>query len=96
MKILALEKETKQTQQNKFDPYLQDEAAKVYELYLSGIIRELYFHEMEHTAILILECSDANEAQKVLSELPLVKAGLITFDLIPLVPYSGFSRLFDA
>jgi muconolactone delta-isomerase len=96
MKILALEKETKQTQQNKFDPYLQDEAAKVYELYLSGIIRELYFHETEHTAILILECSDANEAQKVLSELPLVKAGLITFDLIPLVPYSGFSRLFDA
>jgi hypothetical protein len=32
----------------------------------------------------------------VLSGLPLVNAGLIAFELIPLVPYSGFSRLLNA
>jgi hypothetical protein len=95
MKILALEKEVKPTQPNEFHPYLLDEAKKVYELYLSGIIREFYFHETDHTAVLILECSNADEAQNVLNSLPLVKAGLITFDLIPLVPYSGFNRLFN-
>jgi hypothetical protein len=26
--------------------------------------------------------------------LPLVQAGLTSFDIIPLAPYSGFSRLF--
>jgi hypothetical protein len=95
MKILALEKEVGKVQQDEYDPYLLDEAAKVYEFYLSGVIREFYFHETDHTAVLILECTDADEAQKVLSNLPLVKAGLITFDVIPLVPYSGFSRLFS-
>jgi len=94
MKILALEREVKQVKHDGFHPYLLDEAAKVYEFYLSGIIREFYFHKMDHTAVLIMECSDTNEAQKVLNSLPLVKAGLITFDLIPLVPYSGFNRLF--
>jgi muconolactone delta-isomerase len=96
MKILALEKEAKEAQSADFQPYLQDEAERVYELYLSGIIREFYFHETEHTVILMLECANVNEARKVLSSLPLVKVGLITFDVIPLVPYSGFGRLFHA
>jgi hypothetical protein len=43
---------------------------------------------------LILECRDADEAHQVLSRLPLVRAGLIAFDVIPLIPYPGFSRLF--
>jgi muconolactone delta-isomerase len=96
MKILALEKEVKEAQSTEFQPYLPDEAARVYELYLSGTVREFYFHETEHTAVLMLECADVNEARKVLSNLPLVEAGLITFDLIPLVPYPGFGRLFHA
>jgi len=29
----------------------------------------------------------------VLNELPLVQAGLIAFDIIPLAPYDGFNRL---
>jgi hypothetical protein len=29
-----------------------------------------------------------------LGTLPLVKAGLISFELMPLVPYPGFARLF--
>jgi hypothetical protein len=44
--------------------------------------------------VLILECADIEEAREVLNTLPLVKEGLITFDVIPLVPYPGFSRLF--
>jgi hypothetical protein len=42
-----------------------------------------------------LECRDATEANDILDSLPLVKAGLIAFDLIPLVPYPGFARLFE-
>jgi hypothetical protein len=94
MKILALEKEAAQTQSSDFQPYLADEAAKVYELYQAGVIRESYFHQTAHTAVLMLECANVDEARKVLGELPLVKAGLITFDVIPLTPYPGFARLF--
>ena len=94
MKILALEKEVAQTQASDFLPYLLEEAAKVYELYQAGVIRELYFHQADHTAVLMLECANVEEARGALGDLPLVKAGLITFDVLPLVPYPGFGRLF--
>lgn len=94
MKILALERESPEAAPEKFQPHLGAEAARAYELYQRGLIRELYFHQERHTAILVLECADANEARNVLSTLPLVEAGLITFELIPLVPYPGFARLF--
>jgi hypothetical protein len=44
--------------------------------------------------VLTLECSDVDEARGVLAELPLVAAGLIDFELIPLRAYPGLARLF--
>jgi hypothetical protein len=94
MKILAIEKETPGITAEKFKPHLQAEAAKVWELYQAGVFRELYFCQDRPEAVLILECADIDEANRVLDTLPLVQAGLITFDVIPLKPYPGFARLF--
>jgi hypothetical protein len=94
MKILALEKETSDVKDEKFNPYLKAEAARVWELYQAGTIRELYFNQEQHTAVLILECGSLGEAAQVLGTLPLVEHGLITFEMISLVPYPGFARLF--
>ena len=49
----------------------------------------------ENTVVLFLECEDVAEARAILAALPLVKVGLIEFDVIPLMPYPGFSRLFS-
>jgi hypothetical protein len=54
----------------------------------------MYFTADTREAVLILECGGADEARSHLAELPLVKAGLIDFEIIPLVPYPGFARLF--
>jgi hypothetical protein len=54
----------------------------------------MYFREDKPEAVLILEAKDVDEAKEKLSELSLVKNGLITFELIPLKPYHGFERLF--
>jgi muconolactone delta-isomerase len=94
MKILALEKEVPGVTEKAFKPYLEEEAARLWELYQAGIFRELYFRQDEPSAVLILECEGVEEAQRVLDTLPLVREGLITFDVIPLAPYPGFSRLF--
>jgi len=94
MKILALEIEVDRVKPEQFQPYLKAEAQSVWELYQSGLIRELYFRADRSAAVLMLECVDVNEAEQALRSLPLVQAGLITFDLIPLVPYPGFARLF--
>jgi hypothetical protein len=37
---------------------------------------------------------DVEEAKKILETLPLVKENLIEFEIIPLIPYPGFARLF--
>jgi len=94
MKILAMEIEVGGVKPEQFEPHLKAEAQRVWELYQSGVFRELYFRAERSEAVLILECADINQAQQMLASLPLVKAGLITFDVIPLVAYPGFARLF--
>jgi hypothetical protein len=95
MKILAIEKEEPGVAPERFKPLLRAEAEEVWGLYRKGVVREAYFDADRHAAILVLECEDAEEASRVLDSLPLVKEGLIRFDVTPLVPYDGFGRLFD-
>jgi muconolactone delta-isomerase len=94
MKILAMEKETPGVKPEQFVKHLKHEARRVWELYQDGLIRETYFRQDHSEAIFIMECESVDEANEVLASMPLVKAGLITFDVIPLIPYPGFSRLF--
>lgn len=94
MKFLALEKEKPGLSGVDFQPQLKAEAARAWELYQQGSLREFYFRADEHTAVLVLECEDVEEARRLLDSLPLVQAGLISFEIIPLVAYLGFERLF--
>lgn len=94
MKILALEQERSGVTAEAFKPHLKAEAARAWELYQAGVVREMYFRQDRSEAVLVLECADVAEAEAALNTLPLVQAGLITFEIIPLRPYPGFARLF--
>lgn len=95
MKIIAFEKECPNTASQDFAPHLKAEALKVYELVQDNFIREIYFREEASLVVLILECDNLEQARIRLRDLPLVKQNLIDFELIPLKPYPGFSRLFE-
>ncbi len=95
MKVLALEIEKQGTASKNFSPFLKEEAAKVWELQQKDSIREIYFNAATHCAVIILETSSQSSAEGILEQIPLVREGLITFDLIPLVPYNGYARLFE-
>ncbi len=96
MKLLALEHDLPgSVAADQFsESLLQEEARRVWELYQAGMIRELYFRADRHAAVLVLECTTAEEALDVLKTLPLVREKLIGFEVIPLTPYPGFARLF--
>jgi muconolactone delta-isomerase len=96
VRILALEVEKQEIPADGIHAILTEEARKVWKLYQDDFIREIYFRADKTSAILMLECSDIKEAKQRLAELPLVSANLIDFELIPLAPYPGFSRLFKA
>jgi hypothetical protein len=94
MKILAIEHERAGVTEEEIRPHLKAEAARVWELYLAGVIRETYFRPDQHAAVLMLECAGDDQARQLLDTLPLVEARLIDFEIIPLIPYPGLARLF--
>ncbi len=96
MKILALEKELPGVPDAAYEPHLHAEALRAWQLYQDGTVRELYFRSDWPGAVLVLECSDVTAAEVALATLPLVKHGLIQFELIPLRAYPGFERLFGS
>ncbi len=94
MKVLALEREVAGVNEEQGRPYLADEARRVWELTQAGVLREIYFRGDRSAAVLMLECSSIEEAHAALATLPLVRHGIIQFDVIALKPYPGFARLF--
>lgn len=94
MKLLAIEHERAGITEEEIRPHLKAEAARVWELYLAGVIRETYFRPDQHAAVLMLECSGEVQARQVLDTLPLVEARLTEFEIVPLIPYPGLARLF--
>jgi len=94
MKILAIERDIDGADWNSAKEILEDEARHVYQFYLKGIIREIYFTENKN-AILILECSNKEVARDLLNTMPLVQKGFTRFELMELRPYTGFTRLMN-
>ena len=78
----------------RFQELAQEEAAALYALQQQGVVRESFFRSDRNEAVLIMEMESAVAAETALGRLPFVKAGLIRFELIPLKPYPGLSRLF--
>lgn len=96
MKIIAIEQECPGAAADAFHRHARAEALRAWQLYQAGVVRELYFRADRSEAVLILECGTLEAARQALDSLPLVQAGLIAFELIPLAPYPGFARLFDS
>jgi muconolactone delta-isomerase len=94
MKILALESDVPGSAHPAADYLLQEEARRVWEFQQAGTLREIYFREDSPQAVLILEVASHGEARAMIESLPLVKAGLTRFEIIPLRPYPGLARLF--
>ncbi len=94
MKILAIEHELPGATTEGFQKYAKEEACQAWKLHQAGFIRELYFRADRDEAVLVLECASIQEAQQTLRELPLIREGLIAFELIALKAYPGFERLF--
>lgn len=95
MKVLAIEKEIPGVDWTTVSKeLLTQEALDVYQLYLSGQIREHYFNE-NNCAVLVLECDSKAQAHELLGKLPLVANNLITFDIMELHPYTGYDRIIN-
>jgi len=71
------------------------EALHIWMLYTKDIVRETYFRKDRPGVILVLEAENVAEAKKVLSTFPMVRAGVIDFDIIPVGHFVPFGTLLD-
>lgn len=95
MKVMALEHEVAPANDPRFGELSVAEARRIWELTQADLLREAYFRADRPDAVLVLEVADLAAARAAVDSLPLVAAGLIDFELIPLRPYPGLGRLFD-
>ena len=93
MQILAISKLVKGVTPDSIGQLGADEVKHTLESYLDGTIRNFWFQVNRPGIVFILECSDENEARKVMNELPLVVAGMMIVDLIPLQPLMPLGTL---
>lgn len=74
---------------------LREELRHSWALFADGTLREAYATEKPTRIVFVLEAASAQQAAALLGRLPMIKAGLITFQLIELRPFANWSLLFD-
>jgi hypothetical protein len=73
---------------------LREELRQSWALFLDGTLREAYATEQPTRIVFVLETNSADEAASHLGRLPMIEAGIITFQLIELRPFANWSLLF--
>lgn len=72
-----------------FAPHLDAEAKMALTMVAEDVVREIYGREDGKGAVLVFEEDSVEAVETHMQRLPLVQAGLLTFDIIPVVPYRG-------
>ncbi len=79
-----------------FTPHLAAEARIAMTMWADDDIRELYSREDGNGAVIVFEADGAAAADTLMQRLPLVQAGLLTYELYPLKPYRGIAAAANA
>ncbi len=85
-KILAIGNFTPKATEDVWKPILPSEARATAQLYFSGKIDQWFVKQDKSGVVFLLNVTGTKEAHELLDKLPLGKAGLMEFQLIPLGP----------
>jgi hypothetical protein len=94
MKILVMLNTTPAANPESVKPLAVPENKMVWELYKTGMIREMYFRADNKGAVLVVESPDLASAEAAMQKLPMVEAGLLETQLIPLNPFTQLEFAF--
>ena len=72
---------------------MADEVADTVRLYLTGKVADWYLRKDQPGVVFMLDVRDVAEARALLAPLPLVRSGLMAFDLVPLGPLAPLGLL---
>jgi hypothetical protein len=75
-------------------PHVKAEAEAVWQHYSMEIVRSIYYIADMSGAVLFCEAPDLAAMQAIIAQFPMAKAGALTFEILPLKPYTGLEALF--
>lgn len=76
-----------------FGRYEASEASRVWELYTAGTLKEIYLMTDQIGAFIVLQCTDRDEAGRIISSLPMVQAELFDVSIMALGPWPEMTRM---
>jgi len=94
MQFLVIGRITAGTEIEQVLPFVKPEAAKAWELYASNHLRSIHYIADKSGAVLLCEANNLEEINAMVSQLPMAQAGVLQFEVIPLMPYTGTETLF--
>jgi len=92
-KILAIGRLTPTATPKAVQAILPQEVRDTVQLYLSGKIDQWYVRKDQASVVFILNMTNASDVRSMLASLPLGRANLMEFDLIPLGPLAPLAAL---
>lgn len=95
MKILVIDKILPTATEENIRGVVIRDAMHTWVLYTKDVVREIYFRKDRPGVVMVLECPSVEEAKTLLKTFPMVKAGVVDFDIIPLGHFVPFGTLLD-
>lgn len=89
--LATISRKSSASAQSQIEALLEPEAEHVRKLYTEGVFRSVWSRGDVKGAVIELECENREAATRVLASLPFAVAGLVDIEIIPLLPYRGFT-----
>ncbi len=91
MQFMVLsERRNEEFEEVDFERVLPDEMDRARQLYVEGVIRQIWSRDDGMGSCFLIEAPDAESAAAVVEGVPFARAGLADFTVIALRPYRGF------
>ena len=95
MKVMAIASPKVALNPEMLKPHMPAEVPHTLQLYLDGVVEQFWFREQKGP-IFLMNVETVEQAQAVLNTLPLVKADLMTYELMPVGPLAPLGRLIQS
>jgi|TARA_B110000914_G_scaffold50991_1_gene43804 hypothetical protein len=92
MKIFVVATRNEDRPAEDFAPLMDPEADYALKLYKEEFVREIYSRTDGKGALVVVEAINEEKALEILSNLPLAKAGLLSFEVYGTTAYRGIIR----
>ncbi|MBD2460268.1 hypothetical protein H6G89_04350 [Oscillatoria sp. FACHB-1407] len=94
MQFLVLGRITKGVSVEQVMPHVKAEAEAVWQNYAADIVRSIHYIADMSGAVILCEADDLETMQAAVAQLPMAKANVLQFEILPLKPYTGLEALF--